>query len=98
MKILFLTIFTFASFIFSSCFAQQRPAAEIEVAQRYLAAQLGQNLATILQGFDVEWEYLIVCEDDQPLMVKFTNSTQYCQVTLGSESLTVFSSYCHASN
>lgn len=66
----------------------------VGVASKYLSEMLRVDLPTIYTDFSIDWEYIIADQDDQPVIVKFSGASQYCEVELTSVSLAIIEYSC----
>lgn len=90
-------LFSFSILTIAQASEEYRPQGAIDAAVEAIALKLDLPSEAIKNKYQISWEYIIVYEDDQPIVVKFSSfqTPFYCEVTLGSESLAIEKTRCH---
>ena len=90
-------LFSFSILTFGQASEVYRPQSAIDAAVEAVALKLELPSETIKNNYQINWEYIIVYEDDQPIVVQFSSfqTPSYCEVTLGSESLAITETRCN---
>ena len=98
MKRYFIILVFYFSFItMAQTAVEYTPQSAIDASVEELAVLLKLPSSTIKDIYQITWEYIIVYDDDQPIVIRFSTSQfhSYCEVTLGSKSLTILDKQCN---
>ena len=90
-------LFSFSILTFGQASEVYRPQSAIDAAVEAVVLKLELPRETIKNNYQINWEYIVVYEDDQPIVVQFFSfqTPSYCEVILGSESLAITETRCN---